>query len=64
MRLRIYVALLLMLTPSLALAKPRSASTHMRPQLFRDKTPKARVRQASPRGKAATQLPKSDPSEQ
>jgi hypothetical protein len=64
MKLRGYIALLVMLAPALALAKPRAASTHMRPQLFRDKTPKARVRQSSPRGKAASQLPKSEPSEQ
>ncbi len=63
MKLRVSIALLLMLAPSLAVAKPRSASAHMRPQLFRDRAPKARVPQGSPRGKPAP-VPKSEPSEQ
>jgi hypothetical protein len=41
MRLKFYIALLIALTPGLAQAKPHSGSTHMRPQLFRDRTPKA-----------------------
>jgi hypothetical protein len=40
MRAKISIALLLALTPSLAFAKPKTASSHMRPQLFRDRSPK------------------------
>jgi hypothetical protein len=44
MKLKISIALLIALTPALAQAKPRSGGTHMRPQLFHDRTPKARPR--------------------
>jgi hypothetical protein len=44
MRLKISIALLLALAPSLAFAKPRTATAHMHPQLFRDRAPKVRVR--------------------
>ena len=44
MKLKISIALLLALAPSLAFAKPRTATAHMRPQLFRDRAPKPRVR--------------------
>jgi hypothetical protein len=43
MKLKISIALLLALTPSLALARPKTGSTRMRPQLFRDRAPKARL---------------------
>ena len=45
MKLKISIALLLALAPSMSFAKPRNASDHMRPQLFRDRTPKAHVPQ-------------------
>jgi hypothetical protein len=43
MRLKISIALMLALVPSLAFARPRTATTHMRPQLFRDRAPKAQM---------------------
>ena len=43
MKLKISIALLLVLAPALASARPRTTSTRMRPQLFHDRTPKARV---------------------
>jgi hypothetical protein len=48
MKLRLSIALLLALTPTLALAKPKTTSSHMRPQLFHDRTPKAHVHTAKP----------------
>jgi|HubBroStandDraft_6_1064221.scaffolds.fasta_scaffold689106_1 hypothetical protein len=67
MKLRVSIALLLMLAPSLAVAKPRSASAHMRPQLFRDRAPKVRTRQVTPRTRS-TSIPgpvyKPEPAEQ
>jgi hypothetical protein len=48
MKLRLIIALLLTLTPTLALAKPKTGSSHMRPQLFHDRTPKAHVHSAKP----------------
>lgn len=48
MKLRLSIALLLSLTPTLALAKPKTASAHLRPQLFHDRTPKAHVHSAKP----------------
>ena len=50
MRLKISIALLLALAPALAFAKPRTATGHMHPQLFRDRAPKARVRDTRARG--------------
>ncbi len=41
MKLRISIALLLTLIPTLALAKTHGSSSHLRPQLFHDRTPKA-----------------------
>jgi hypothetical protein len=38
--------LVVLLVPMLAQAKPRTATVHMRPQLFRDRAPKARLRDA------------------
>jgi hypothetical protein len=43
MKLKIALVLLMALTPALAQAKPKSGSSHMRPQLFHDRTPKART---------------------
>lgn len=43
MRLKIYLALLLVLAPVAASARPRTTGGRMHPQLFRDRTPKARV---------------------
>jgi hypothetical protein len=43
MKLKIFTALMVLLVPVLAQAKPRTATVHMRPQLFRDRAPKARV---------------------
>ncbi len=48
MKLRIAITLLLALTPSFALARPKTASAHMRPQLFRDRAPRARLNQPHP----------------
>lgn len=42
MRLKASIALMLVLVPSLAFARPKTATSHMRPQLFRDRTPKVR----------------------
>ena len=46
MKLKIFTALVVLLVPVFAQAKPRTATTHMRPQLFRDRAPKARLRDA------------------
>ena len=43
MKLRISIVFLLTLVPSLTYAKPKVATTHMRPQLFRSRAPKARL---------------------
>ena len=47
-KLRITIALLLAVAPSLAYARPKTASAHMRPQLFRDRTPRSRLNQLHP----------------
>jgi hypothetical protein len=49
MRLKISIALLLALAPSLAFAKPRTATARMHPQLFRDRAPKVKVREVRTR---------------
>ena len=54
MRLKISIALWLALAPSLAFAKPRTATVHMHPQLFRDRAPKVRVRDTRSRGAHGT----------
>jgi hypothetical protein len=46
MKLKISIAMLLALAPSLAFARPKTATAHMRPQLFRDRAPKAHVHEA------------------
>jgi hypothetical protein len=43
MKLKFLIVLLLALAPSLAVAKPKTATAHMHPQLFRDRAPKVRV---------------------
>jgi hypothetical protein len=48
MKLRLSIALLLSLIPTLAFAKPKTGSAHLRPQLFHDRTPKAHVHSAKP----------------
>ena len=48
MKLRLSIALLFALLPTLALAKPHTTSTHLRPQLFHDRTPKVHVHSAKP----------------
>jgi hypothetical protein len=40
----IVTALVVLLVPALAQAKPRAISTHLRPQLFHDRAPKVRTR--------------------
>ena len=46
MKLRISLVLLLALTPALSYARPKTATAHMRPQLFRDRAPKAHTHDA------------------
>ncbi len=48
MRLTVVIALTLFLAPGLAFANPKGTSTRMRPQLFRDRAPKAHIHQAQP----------------
>ena len=48
MKLKVSIALLLALAPSLAFARPKASTGHMRPQLFRDRAPKAHVHEARP----------------
>jgi hypothetical protein len=43
MKLKICTALVIFLVPVFALAKPKIGASHMRPQLFRDRAPKARL---------------------
>ena len=50
MKLKFLIVLLLALAPSLAVAKPRTATARMHPQLFRDRAPKPRVRDTRARG--------------
>jgi hypothetical protein len=48
MKLKVLVALMIVTSPMLALASSHSASAHMRPQLFHDRSPKPHVHQAKP----------------
>jgi hypothetical protein len=48
MKLRLSIALLLTLLPTLALAKPHGSSSHMRPQLFHDRTPRVHEHSSKP----------------
>ena len=69
MKLKFLIVLLLALAPSLAVAKPKTATAHMHPQLFRDRAPKARVRETrttrqghtSPVAKTPPVVPQGDP---
>jgi hypothetical protein len=54
MKLRISLVLLLALTPALSYARPKTATAHMRPQLFRDRAPKARTHDTRARGPHGT----------
>jgi hypothetical protein len=49
MKLKVLTALVVLI-PMLAWAKPKTATAHMRPQLFRDRAPKPRVRDTRARG--------------
>lgn len=60
MRLRIIIALVLALVCPLAFAKPKTAGSHMRPQLFRDRAPKARLHETHPH-EIRVRAPKSPP---
>ena len=60
MKVRIYLAVLLAVAPSMAFAKPKTATAHMRPQLFRDRSPQARVRDSHSR-ETRVRPPKSAP---
>ena len=48
MKLKVLTALVVLI-PMLAWAKPKTATAHMRPQLFRDRAPQVRVRDSRPR---------------
>jgi hypothetical protein len=48
MKLKIFTALLVALAPALAFASQRTPTAHLRPQLYHDRTPKARVHQSLP----------------
>ena len=49
MRLKISIALLLALAPLLAVAKPRAATARTHSPVYRDRSPKIRVRDAGTR---------------
>ena len=46
MKLKIITALVVVLVPVFAQAKPKTTTAHMRPQLFRDRAPKVRLHDA------------------
>jgi hypothetical protein len=48
MRLKALIALSLLLAPALAFARPGTSGPHMRPQVVRNRVPKARVHEVSP----------------
>jgi hypothetical protein len=48
MKLKLYFALALALSPALALASPKTPTAHLRPQQFHDRAPKARIHQSLP----------------
>jgi hypothetical protein len=48
MKIKISIALLLALAPAFASARPKTPTAHMRPQMFHDRTPKARIHQSPP----------------
>ena len=49
MKFKISIALLLTLAPSLAFAKPRTATVRTHSQVYRDRSPRIRVRDAGTR---------------
>lgn len=48
MKLKVLTALVVLI-PMFAWAKPKTATAHMRPQLYRDRAPQARVRDSHSR---------------
>src|SRR5580698_9367966 len=48
MRLKVLIALSLMVAPALAFARPTTSGAHMRPQVVRNRVPKARVHEVGP----------------
>jgi hypothetical protein len=60
MKVKFSIALLIAFVPGFAQAKPHSASAHMRPSLFHDRTPKPHPHEVHTRGVKAPQ-PKSPP---
>ena len=61
MKLKFLIVLLFALAPSLAVAKPKTATAHMHPQLFRDRAPKVRVRETRTRQGHASPVAKTPP---
>jgi hypothetical protein len=49
MKLKLSIALFLTMIPSLAFARTRGTSAHLRPQLFHDRSPKQHAHIAKPR---------------
>jgi hypothetical protein len=60
MKLRISIVVLMALTPALVSAKPKTPTAHVRPQLFRDRAPKARLHDSHVR-EVKVKPPKSTP---
>ncbi|MBB5340391.1 hypothetical protein [Tunturiibacter gelidoferens] len=48
MKLKIFIGLLLALAPAFASATPKPPTAHLRPQLYHDRSPKARIHQSLP----------------
>lgn len=48
MRLKTLIALSLLLAPALAFARPSMSGPHMRPQVVRNRVPKAHVHEVGP----------------
>ncbi|HMH15353.1 MAG TPA: hypothetical protein VK578_19800 [Edaphobacter sp.] len=51
MKLKLSIAMVLMVAPALAQSRPSTGGIHMRPQMVHDHTPKARVHTPSLRSK-------------
>jgi hypothetical protein len=49
MKLKLSIAMLLMVGPAFAQSRPSTSGVHMRPQMFHDHTPKARIHTPSVR---------------
>jgi hypothetical protein len=60
MKWKICTALVIFLVPVFAQAKPKTGTAHMRPQLFRDRAPQARLHEAHTH-EVKTRPPKSPP---